>query len=129
VERALVLLKLLKLRPRLCGFERAQRLLPAVLQFGRYQAIVGIHPAKLPFQETGVIAQPLDLVGSGLLTPLESRVVVAQDLVLEVQLSRSQYREAGRHDLCVDRIGGNRLAVGGAIAMACCRATPLSLRS
>jgi hypothetical protein len=78
----LVLLELLKPRLLLGGFERAQRLFPALLQFGSHQAIIWVYPAELPLHQAGVIAQPLQLLGVGLLTSLHSRIVLAQDTVI-----------------------------------------------
>ena len=99
------------------GFERTKRLLPALFEFGSHQAIVGIYSAELPLHETCFIPQPLHLLGVGPLPLGKSRVMFAQDLVVQVELSRSQYREEGRHHLCVDRIGRDILTDGGAVAM------------
>ena len=54
--------------------QRTERRLPAPLEFGRDEPIVGIDAVELPFGEAGFVAEPLDLLH---LRPLQGFIGVA----------------------------------------------------
>src|SRR6185369_361305 len=98
--------------------QRAERRLPAPLEFGRDEPIVGIDVVELPFGEAGFVAEPLDLLH---LRPLQGLIGVALRLPCPrpgVNLRwRHRRQERGRH-AGVDRGGSQTLADRSAVLLA-----------